>query len=55
MEEMNSNIIYLLYYKNFSGCHNLPSLSTVKKKDDECNAKSKEKEERHLPVVGQGI
>jgi hypothetical protein len=30
MEGVNSNIIYLIYYKNFCKCHNVPPPSTTK-------------------------
>jgi hypothetical protein len=31
MEGVNSSMIHLIYCKNFCGCHNAPSPSTIKK------------------------
>jgi hypothetical protein len=29
MEGVNSSMIYLLYFKKFCGCHNVPPLSKI--------------------------
>jgi hypothetical protein len=30
MEGVNSSMMYLIYYKNFCKCHNVPPLSTIR-------------------------
>jgi hypothetical protein len=42
------NMIYLIYYKNFYKCHNVPPPSTTTKKEKE------KKESEEVPVGGGG-
>jgi hypothetical protein len=34
IEKVKSSMIYLMYCKNFCKCHDVPSLSTIKKKKE---------------------